>query len=128
AEALVTKGDLLSLRGDKVQSFELYEEALVVQAHLWGATSVRLAQERYILATSLTQVGRFAQALQEFQRAYDALVNALGKEHVKTALVELPLGQWQAAIFGSAEGRRHVVHASQLLLARTAMVDQRTIY
>lgn len=128
AEALVGQGDLLSLKNDNSKSFALYEDAMAVRARLWGPKSVRLAQERYVLAMSLAQVGRFDQAVQELQKAHDTMVSALGAEHLHSAAIELHLGRWLSSIGVSAGGREHVAHASRVILAHGSDVDARTVY
>lgn len=128
AEALVAKGDLLSLKGDNEHSFSLYEEALNVHGRTWGSSSVRLAQERYVLGTSLAQVGRFQQAIQELKKAHAALVAALGSGHVQCAIIEMQLGRFLTFVGLEQGGREHVNHASKILISRAAEVDPRTIY
>jgi hypothetical protein len=128
AEALVAMGDLLSLKNDNQASFELYEQAMQVRSRLWGAQSVRLAQERYLLASSLGQVGRVKQAQQEFDAALAAMSAALGKEHLNSALIELQLGRLRSFIGQQTGGREQVLHASGIIQAQAASVDPRTLF
>jgi serine/threonine protein kinase len=128
AEALVAKGDLLSLQNDNDKSFELYEEAMAVRARLWGAQSVLLAKSRYELAMSLAQVGRFAQAMREMKQAYQVMVAALGKQHFNSACIELQLGLLQASIGVESGGDEHVKHATEIILAEAGSVDKRMAF
>ncbi len=128
AEALVAQGDLLSLKNDNKTSFEHYEEALAVRSRLWGAKSVRLAKDRYELAMSLAQVGRFAQAYTEMQKAHQAMVTALGERHFNSAIVELQLGLLQASIGVTPGGEAHVKHAAGLILSQQGDVDERMVF
>ena len=128
AEALVAQGDLLSLKDDNKTSFEYYEEALAVRSKLWGPKSVRLAKERYELAMSLAQVGRFAQAYTEMKKAYEAMVDALGGKHFNSAIVELQLGLLQASIGVTPGGEAHVKHAAELILSQKDDVDARMVF
>ncbi|WP_290871731.1 serine/threonine-protein kinase [Aquabacterium sp.] len=128
AEALIAMGDLLSLQGDPVTSFARYEEAMAVRGQLWGPDSLRLAQERYFLGMSLSQVGRPAQALQELRAAHAALVKALGAAHPRAAVVELQLGRISGFIGLVQDGPTQVQHAARVLLASGAREDERTLF
>lgn len=128
AEALVAQGDLLSLKNDSKTSFELYEQAMNIRARLWGARSIRLAQERYALALSLTQVGRIEQGFKEMNAAYQVLLAALGLEHRNTAIVEIQLGLLQTYIGVRKGGREHVEHAARILFAQESSIDSRALY
>lgn len=128
AEALVAMGDLLSLQNDDKASFAKYEESMAIRARLWGKHSVRLAQERYQLAMSLAQVGRFAQALQELQDAHSTMVTALGRDHVNSAAIELQLGRLRSSIGVSGSGGDLVAHASKVILSNLSSVDPRTVF
>lgn len=125
AEALVAKGDLISLENDNDKSFELYEEAMGVRARLWGSQSVLLAKNRYELAMSLAQVGRFAQAVREMKQAYQVMVAALGPQHFNSACIELQLGLLQASIGVESGGEAHVKHAADIILSEAGEVDKR---
>ncbi|HEX5357321.1 MAG TPA: serine/threonine-protein kinase, partial [Aquabacterium sp.] len=128
AEALVAQGDLLSLKNDNLNSFERYEEAMAVRARLWGPHSVRLAKDRYELAVSLAQVGRFAQAVQEMNLAYKAMVAALGDKHFNSAIIELQLGLLQASIGVEPGGEAHARHAAGVILSQQEEVDARMVF
>lgn len=128
AEALVAQGDLLSLKSDNQTSFERYEEAMAVRARLWGPQSVRLAKERYELAVSLAQVGRYSQAIHEMKLAYQSMVAALGEKHFNSAIVELQLGLLQASVGVEPGGDAHVKHAADLILAQRDEVDARMVF
>ncbi len=128
AEALVAQGDLLSLKNDNKNSFELYEEAMAVRARLWGAHSARLAKERYELAMSLAQVGRLAQANEEMGKAYQTMVAALGPQHFNSAIIELQLGLLQAYVGLQAGGDKHIRHAADIIFSQEGDVDVRMIF
>lgn len=128
AESLVTFGDLLSLKNDNKNSFDRYEEAMAVRERLWGPHSVRLAKERYELAMSLAQVGRFAQAVQEMKQAYQAMAAALGPQHFNSAVIELQLGLLQASIGVESGGEIHVKHAADIILSQPDDVDKRMVF
>lgn len=128
AEALVAMGDLRSLKNDNEASFDLYEQAMAVRASLWGAKSVRLAQERYALAMSLAQVGRLEQSSKEMAAAYQTMVAALGVNHINSAIVELQLGLLHSSIGIDADGRSHARHAGEYILTHTDDVDIRAVY
>lgn len=128
AEALVAQGDLLSLKNDNLNSFERYEEAMAVRSRLWGPHSVRLAKDRYELAVSLAQVGRFAQAVQEMNLAYKAMVAALGDKHFNSAIIELQLGLLQASIGVEPGGEAHARHAAGVILSQQEEVDARMVF
>ncbi|MBI5925478.1 MAG: serine/threonine protein kinase [Aquabacterium sp.] len=128
AEALVAMGDLLSLQNDNKASFAKYEESMEIRARLWGTHSARLAQERYQLAMSLAQVGRFSQALQELQDAHRTMATVLGADHVSSAAIELQLGRLSASIGLSGGGRDLVAHASKVILTNLGSVDLRTVF
>ena len=128
AEALVAMGDLLSIKSDHRNSFALYEESMAARAKLWGANSVRLAQERYLLAMSLAQVDRFDQALQEFDQAHKTMVAALGPNHLNSAVIELQLGRLRSSIGLRVDGRDLVRHASEVIFGQQGTVDPRTLF
>lgn len=128
ADALLAMGDVLSQRNDVEHSFALYEEAMAIREKLWGATSVRLARERYALGMSLWQVLRLAQADKELNSAWKVMSAAVGEDHVSAALIELQLGRLRVFVRSPSEGRPLIEHASSVILASAGTADPRWVF
>ncbi|KGM40502.1 hypothetical protein JY96_11895 [Aquabacterium sp. NJ1] len=127
AEALVGMGDILSLKGQADTSYALYKEAMRVRTMLWGANSIRLAKERFQLAMSLGMVRRLSQADEELHAALTVMTNALGREHLSTATVELQLGRLHALLGTEQDAHALIEHAGSVILKHRGEADARTV-
>jgi serine/threonine protein kinase len=128
AEALVAKADVLSGQNHFEASYRLYQESMALRARLWGVHSVRLAKERYQLAMGLAGQRRLSQAAEQMAQAWQAMVAALGSEHVNALVIELQWGRLEVLRTNGPQAREHVRHAAAGLSRLEANTDPRTRY
>ncbi len=113
AEALAALGEVRGMQNHADEAYALYLDALKLREALWGPHSVRLARERYLLANNLIAERRFPRAEIELRQAHEALLAALGPDHVSTAMVELLHGRLLLWVHGS--GQDEVRHAGAVI-------------
>ncbi len=128
AEALVARGDVLTVQNQSDDAYACYQEALALRATLWGPKSVRLARDRYLLAYGLWSQRRLTQAAEQFTQAWRTMGQALGPDHTNTLVIELQMGRLMVLRSNSAEGHDHIEHAAKALRAREAELDPRTVF
>ena len=128
ANALRTLGELRDDQGRPAEAEALMQQALALQARLWGPQSARLALERRHWALRLGLRQRLQLAALEHQRAWQAMAAAAGPDSVRTAQYQLELGQALWRIGTDPAAARHLSQASQVLLDSTGPDRARVVF
>jgi len=126
AEALVYEGDALSNANQADAAYALYQASMGIRAKLWGARSVRLARERYLLGMSLWSQGRLGLAKRELAQAESDMRKSMGPEHTNTLAIALQRGCLEVLVNLDPEGMNRVKYAARKLIERHHDIDPRT--
>jgi len=126
ADALAVLGELRGTENRPDEAWPLYVRATAIRERIWGPRSVRLARERFDLASNLWAERRFVLAEKEMRAALATFEAALGHDHVSTALVELQLGRLLSWLRN--EGQAEVRHATDVIRRHAGEIGEDTAF
>ena len=126
ADALFYQATVHTQAGRHEAAWPLYEQSMRIRETLWGATSPRLARERYQLGMAYLYEGALSRAAAELQAAEQVMRTAMGDQHPNTLAIALQQARLQVWIDLRPDAVAKVIRVAQRLIDQQDAIDPRT--